>query len=547
MTTPLHHSDDVSLKESHFWLCLAWSGPEWESGRGGTGRPTLRRHVDRQDVIIGRGQEANWSFPGDAQLSRLHARVFLADGRPWVEDLHSTNGTFVNGVAASGPKVLKPGDVIRCGSEVFAICALSGLPAGDVRAARRFGLVGRFFSPELLGRAAEAAASGSHILVSGESGSGKELLVRAIAEIACLLEGNDLSPQERGVFPERVRDGNAGRAVRIPCDPMHLVQALQERQECIAPRTGNDLPRTPGSSSQEACGPELGRRARRPKLVTQNCAAFANEEEARATLFGVLSGVFSGVGARKGLIEEAEGGILHLDEVHELSIGVQRSLLRFAEDGIHRRVGDVGPGRKVRVRLVCTVNIPVEEAVEKGILAFDLVNRLQRVHVPCLEERRPDIPEIFDYHLERAARSMGLHPEMLRRDIKTWHMEALACGRYRQDNVRKLIRIANGVCAKVLLGWAPRHALDSVIGSVEGENPVVRRKLKERRDRESSERAGAGQGRGSVYERHKPVILATYRACQGNVSRTVRKLSERGIKVSRRWLAIYLKKWGERQ
>ena len=599
-----------------------WIGFDGEGGR--LDRTYLhRRHLTDSDLIIGRGGEATWSFPSDDQLSRLHARLFVADGKAWVEDLHSTNGTFLNGVSVTGPRAIEPGDVVRCGRQIFVLCLFDGLPSGGWDAARRLGLVGRYYGPGLLEQAAEAAASGAHILVSGESGTGKELLVGAIAQIAGVINGGSSHKEGLGSpYDDRMRSPHVDRArsphedrVRSPHDEggksrhedgrksrhdegrksqqeegvrswdMGGAISLQNQGESADRRLSSRMrdgsgakghaasslgseseyewsgsPGSPGSPASPA-SPSLsasrrqGRRAhgsrrRRKgiKLISQNCAAFANEEEARSTLFGVLSGVFSGVGARKGLIEEAEGGILHLDEVHELSIGVQRSLLRFVEDGIHRRVGDVGPGRKVALRLVCTVNIPVGDAIEKGMIAFDLVNRLQQVCVPGLEERRPDIPEIFLYQLADAARGMGIDMGLVQGELKTWHMEAVTSAGYRQDNVRKLIRIANAVCAKLVLGWSAGHALDSVLGSMERNNPVVARKLREKTwAQDDGAEADRKNGRRSVYEEHKPVILAVYRACDGNLSKSVRKLSERGIRVSRRWLAVYLKKWGERR
>ena len=90
----------------------------------------------------------------------------------------------------------------------------------------------------------------------------------------------------------------------------------------------------------------------------------------------------------------AAGGTLFLDEVHNLPLRVQRSLLRFAEDGLLQRAGEP-TGRRGDVRLVLGTNVAVEAAVADGRLAHDLLARLHRVGIPPLRERRADVPAIF--------------------------------------------------------------------------------------------------------------------------------------------------------
>src|SRR3954453_793645 len=69
-----------------------------------------------QELVIGRSTPGAGSLGGDSEISRVHARVYRdASGQLMVEDLGSTNGTFVNGNRISSPTPLRPGDQLRVG------------------------------------------------------------------------------------------------------------------------------------------------------------------------------------------------------------------------------------------------------------------------------------------------------------------------------------------------------------------------------------------------------------------------------------------------
>lgn len=71
------------------------------------------------EITIGRSSKASISVPDDAFVSQLHARVYQSDGGTMVEDLASTNGTFVNGVQIQGTHPLDKGDRLQIGSIVL--------------------------------------------------------------------------------------------------------------------------------------------------------------------------------------------------------------------------------------------------------------------------------------------------------------------------------------------------------------------------------------------------------------------------------------------
>ncbi len=68
------------------------------------------------DVVFGRAADSDVPLTSDATVSGRHARVFRRDGSPYLEDLGSTNGTFVNGQPLAAERLLRPGDVVAVGS-----------------------------------------------------------------------------------------------------------------------------------------------------------------------------------------------------------------------------------------------------------------------------------------------------------------------------------------------------------------------------------------------------------------------------------------------
>lgn len=73
------------------------------------------------EMTIGRATGCHVSVPSDTYASNLHARVYQADGLTFVEDLGSTNGTFVNGARISGPTAVKAGDRIQAGATLLEL------------------------------------------------------------------------------------------------------------------------------------------------------------------------------------------------------------------------------------------------------------------------------------------------------------------------------------------------------------------------------------------------------------------------------------------
>jgi len=82
-------------------------------------RQGMRFELDVPELTIGRAAGCHVSVADDTFASSLHARVFGRDGGVFVEDLGSTNGTYVNGARLTGPTVLRPGDQVQVGNTVL--------------------------------------------------------------------------------------------------------------------------------------------------------------------------------------------------------------------------------------------------------------------------------------------------------------------------------------------------------------------------------------------------------------------------------------------
>ena len=128
-------------------------------------------------------------------------------------------------------------------------------------------------------------------------------------------------------------------------------------------------------------------------FVTVNCAAL-NPDLAGSQLFGHRKGAFTGATEdRAGYFEAADGGTLFLDEIGDVSLDVQRQLLRVLEEEAVTRLGET-EARPVDVRIVAATHRTLDEEVEADRFRQDLLYRIRiaRVTLPPLRERRSDLP-----------------------------------------------------------------------------------------------------------------------------------------------------------
>jgi len=194
-------------------------------------------------------------------------------------------------------------------------------------------------------------------------------------------------------------------------------------------------------------------------LVEVNCATLRGDG-AMSTLFGHRRGAFTGaVTNRAGLLKEADGGMLFLDEVGELGLDEQAMLLRAIEE---KRFLPVGSDAEVTSSfgLICGTNRDLGARVAEGRFREDLLARIDlwSFRLPGLAERRADVEPNLDFELEAVGRRLGRRVRMNR--------EARGAGNFRDlgASVERMATLcvggridAAGVereCARLTQGWA---------------------------------------------------------------------------------------------
>jgi two-component system response regulator HydG len=258
-------------------------------------------------------------------------------------------------------------------------------------------------------------------------------------------------------------------------------------------------------------------------FIRINCAAIT-ETLLESELFGHEKGSFTGADRRKeGKFRLAHRGTIFLDEVSEMSLGMQVKLLRVLQEREFTRVGGEEMIR-VDVRVIAATNRDLLRSVAEGRFREDLFYRLNVVNlrVPALRERREDIPLLAQHFLKTFAQRnrktlQGFTPRAMDRLLRyPW-----------PGNVRELM---NTVERGVVLCRTDVLDEEDVAPVLEAETP----------------QASAGQGGvaaamtgASLEDVEKAAILKTLDEAGGNKSEAARRLG-----ITRRTLHLKLKKYG---
>lgn len=318
-------------------------------------------------------------------------------------------------------------------------------PPMAVSGERRFGLIGK--SPPMLAlfeKIERIAKVDAPVLIGGETGTGKELVARAIAE-----------------------------------------------------------------HSRRAKGP----------FVAVNCGAIA-PGLIQSELFGHEKGAFTGAASRKiGSVEAAHRGVLLLDEIGDLPLEQQATLLRFLQERVILRLGATTP-TPVDVRIIAATHVDLAEAVNQQRFRQDLFYRLNVItlRVPALRERGDDIALLSDALLHTARERHAAPPRAFSRDAKA------ALHQYRwPGNVRELInRIQRAVimCEGKLihpedLGLAtdppPRARLTDARQHIERE--TIERTLGQNRNNISQTARSLGVSRVTLYRMMQRLKISSGAGC----------------------------------
>ncbi|GFO66488.1 sigma-54-dependent Fis family transcriptional regulator [Geomonas limicola] len=155
------------------------------------------------------------------------------------------------------------------------------------------------------------------------------------------------------------------------------------------------------------------------RFLSINCAALT-ETLLESQLFGHVRGAFTGaISTQKGLLEEADGGTLFMDEIGDMSLPIQAKLLRVIQERDFIPVGATRP-KSANIRFVAATNKNLEREVAEGRFREDLYYRLNVINIPLppLRDRKDDIEPLALHFLKKYSLRMkkavtGVTPEAL--------------------------------------------------------------------------------------------------------------------------------------
>ncbi len=212
---------------------------------------------------------------------------------------------------------------------------------------------------------------------------------------------------------------------------------------------------------------ELSDRSERP-FLSVNCAAIP-EQLMESEFFGHTKGAFTGADrGRKGLLLEADGGALFLDEISELPLPMQTKLLNVIEDKGVRPVGSEQV-RNVDVRIIVATNRVLPELVKEGRFREDLFFRLSmfQIEIPPLRERQADMRGLIRFlllvHGNRNGTTLDIDPEA---------EEVLLAYRW-PGNVRELENVIQRACILAEDNYITVADLPSAITAATSPRPVA--------------------------------------------------------------------------
>jgi DNA-binding NtrC family response regulator len=426
--------------------------------------------AEGRSLVIGRSPPADVTVR-DNSLSRRHASVELAGGEIWVEDLGSTNGTWVDGEKIERVKV-EPGGEITFGAVTASVHTLKdhtpGLQSHDrfqqileaeAARARAFGRslallmlrpkkrkeahVSRWFpqieehqrpfdlaglyssdTVELLlpeadeARArefAEAVSQGATPLLCGlgvlpdHAASAEELLD---VTRSALQRANTKTPfQTATPLDEPAEEATAGLVVHS--------QAMQEVYKTVERLAATAIPvliigeTGTGKEVVARAVHQNGKRKDKP-IRCVNCGGIPSQL-VESTLFGHEKGAFTGAEKQSaGVFESADGGTVLLDEIGELPPAAQAALLRVLETKRFTRVGSTKE-IEVDVRILAATNRDLEAMVKSSDFREDLLYRLNAMtlKLPPLRDRLEEIEPLTRHFMRQAAQANDLQIDQI--------------------------------------------------------------------------------------------------------------------------------------
>jgi len=219
-------------------------------------------------------------------------------------------------------------------------------------------------------------------------------------------------------------------------------------------------------------------RSRKP-FVKINCSALP-KELIESELFGHTKGSFTGATNDKtGLIEQATGGSLLLDEISEMPVSLQPKLLRVLQERVYYRLGS-GKALEADFRLISATNRSPLDAISRGHLREDLYYRINtiEIQVPPLRERAEDVQHLAEHFLRMYAEKYSRPVRMISQPAYEWMFAYSWPGNVRelQNVMERAVLLCKG---EVIEEWAmpavqpmARTTVPAAVGPIVGEPAV---------------------------------------------------------------------------
>ncbi|MCF8087742.1 MAG: sigma-54 dependent transcriptional regulator [Desulfotignum sp.] len=193
-------------------------------------------------------------------------------------------------------------------------------------------------------------------------------------------------------------------ATRTLIGSSNAIKSVIQEIKQVAPTTATVLITGPSGTGKELAARALHHSSLRKSnaMVTVNCTAIS-ENVIESELFGHVKGAFTGAWKdKKGLVEEADGSTLFLDEIGDLGLSMQTKLLRLLQEGEYKPVGSTRT-RRADIRFVAATNHDLETDIKNGTFREDLFYRLNVIclHMPGLDRRSEDIPLLAQHFMKK--------------------------------------------------------------------------------------------------------------------------------------------------
>lgn len=267
-----------------------------------------------------------------------------------------------------------------------------------------------------------------------------------------------------------------------------------------------------------------------------NCAAIP-ENLLEGILFGTVKGAFTGAINRVGLLEQACGGSLFLDEINSMPLTLQAKLLRVLEEKKVRRLGG-NEEIAIDTRIISSCNVPPAMSIEQGQIRADLFYRLAVVYVslPPLRDRLDDLKLLSGYFIQSLNKQLEKNILDLDPAVTTAFNDYHWPGNIRQ--LKHTIECAMNIIASEEKFISPEH-IPRYLGLFNEKNTEPEKEPDTKKNLPGTIQQSSKDILKQIKTQEKDAIIAALIRSKGNVAKAAEELN-----MSRQLLQYHLKKLG---